>query len=319
MNILETLSQELQQLTRQAARWVVRVNGRRGPNAAGVLWSNDLVVTSLRAIHREDQVEVGLPDGTTLLARLQGQAPDFDFAILKLNNPLEGFEAPPWSDTPQPGLAVALARDRENLLLSKLGFLPGEHLVHRFSPAPEFLGSPLIDYQGHFLGLHVLQGVPTVLSYSHLQNLVESLQRGDILEPGFLGLGLHQVEHQGGQACLVIRVEPPAEVAGLKIGDIVVRIDGQSTDDPLSTRELLRTLSAGSGVKIDFFRNGEEQTTEVILSARHPGPPHHHHHPGHGLGRQIRRMVRHFKHQHHGPPPHHHHGGPPEPPGPVIC
>lgn len=315
MNLLETLSQELTDLANRSAAWVVRVNGRRGPNATGVPWSDRLIITSNRAVHRESEIEIGLPSGQAVLARIKGRAPDMDFALVELEDPIE-ISPVPWTDQPAPGLALALARDRQGVLLSKVGLLPGEALVHRVAPAPEFLGSPLLSHKGEFLGLHLMAGPPGVVPYSKLNSLVEQLQAGRNLEPGYLGLALHQVEHENGQACLAIKVEGPAEEAGFKVGDIITALDDTSVPNPEATRDLLRLRCAGDTIVVHLVRAGETRQIEVELGARpehdFPGQVKHH----------IRKVIRHFKHHHvhrHGP---HHHGppGPPCPPeGPPVC
>ena len=60
MDHLEKLSEELVAVSRQVAPWIVRVNGRRGPNATGVLWNETKIVTSHRACHRDADIEIGL-------------------------------------------------------------------------------------------------------------------------------------------------------------------------------------------------------------------------------------------------------------------
>lgn len=308
MSILETLSQELADLANRSAAWIVRVNGRRGPNATGVVWSANRIVTSSRAVHRDSEIEIGLPSGETALARLRGRASGTDLALLEFDQSLQ-VEPTPWTTEPFPGLALALARDRQGTLLSKVGLLPGEALVHRVAPAPEFLGSPLVSYRGDFLGLHVMADHPTVLPFAKLEKLVSQLEAGQTLEPGFLGLALHQVEQENGQACLVIKVEGPAEEAGLKVGDVVTALNGVRVSNPEQTRELLRARNAGQSVTIDLIRAGQPLQIEVTLASRpEPDFPHQ-------MKRHIRRVIQHFKvHHRHGPP--HHHGPPPEEP---VC
>lgn len=305
-NILDTLSEELTALANNAAPWVVRVNGRRGPSASGVLWSDTQVVTSHRGTHRESEIEVGLADGSVVLATVSGRAPDMDFAILTLETPVEAAPTP-WSQQPNPGLMMALARDRQGNLLSKFGLIPGEKLVHRMAPAPEFLGSPLLDRNGQFLGLHLMVGRPSVVSHREILSLVERIDSGECLEPGFLGLGLHRVEHEGGSACLAVKVEGPAKEAGLKVGDIVTTLDNLEVSDPAATRDVLRAKTAGSAVEIAYVRAGQNMACSVELGSR-PGPDFPRH-----MKHHIRKVIRHFKHHHH----HRHHG--PHHEGPEIC
>ena len=49
-------------------------------------------------------------------------------------------------------------------------------------------------------------------------------------------------------------ISPPAAVAGLAVGDVLLAIDGQPFDDVLAVPELVRSL-AGRRVAIDLLRN----------------------------------------------------------------
>lgn len=308
MKQLQQISQELLQLHQSVGPFVVRVNGRRGPNATGVVWTADEIVTSNRAVHRDQQVEVGFQDGSTVLAEVKGRLPDLDLACLKLPTIREIAEAP-WTEEVTPGMMFALARDRAGVPLTKLGFLPTTTLTHRIAPAPEFLGSPLIDLQGRLLGLHVHTGRPGLVGYAQLKELMERLDRGETFEPAYLGVGLHPVDHGPDPACLVVQVDEAASQAGILVGDLLLSINEVPVGDPEQVRELLRSTGAGTQVTLVLSRGGTEQTLPLTLQ---PRPRRE----GFGrIGRHIRKVIRHIKH--HGPPGPHHHD-PHHAPGPEF-
>ena len=317
MDHLEKLSEELVAVSRKVAPWIVRVNGRRGPNATGVLWNETKIVTSHRACHRDADIEIGLPDGTTTLGRITGRAPAVDLVTVELPSPVADFEPIPWSAKSVPGLVLGFARDRRGNLLSKMGLLASEELVHRISPAPEFLGSPLVDSRGKFLGLHLMAGHPRVVARKELEEMLQKLAETSLLEPAFLGLGLHRVESPEGYSCLVVQVDEPARQAGVLIGDHLLSLDGAEVEDPQQVSEIIRGLPAGSPVTLEISRAGKALEIEVTLGSR----------PETCFPRKfkkhMKRVIRHFRHHHHhGPPqghhhqgrPHHHHGPPGPPP-----
>lgn len=81
---LKTLSEELAALVRTAGESVVRVSARPHFGASGVVWSADgVIVTADHAVEREDRIEVGLPDGRTVGARLVGRDPSTDVAVVR--------------------------------------------------------------------------------------------------------------------------------------------------------------------------------------------------------------------------------------------
>ena len=62
---LVSLSNRTAELTATSGAHVVRVEGRRRSPSSGVAWSKDLVITTHHALERDEEVEVGLPDGGT--------------------------------------------------------------------------------------------------------------------------------------------------------------------------------------------------------------------------------------------------------------
>jgi serine protease Do len=314
MEHLQNLSKELVELSRSASQWVVRVNGRRGPNASGILWSDNLVVTSHRACHRDNEIEIGLPDSRVVTGAIKGRAPDYDLATIELHERVESFQPIPWAEPGIPGLVVALARSRKGSMLTKLGLIATDELVHRIAPAPEFLGSSLVDSQGQFLGIHLMMGHPRVVARAELEEMLVRLSEAGHLEPAFLGLGLHRVETPDGYRCLVVKAEGPARQAGILIGDRLLSVADVDIEDPKQVREVVRGLAAGSPVKLSIWRAEKELELEVTLGTRPetclPGK----------VKKHIKRVIRHL-HHHHGPPrhhhgPRHHHHGPPPPPPP---
>ena len=81
--------------------------------------------------------------------------------------------------------------------------------------------------------------------------------------------------HGVAEGLLVTRVDPggPSAAAGLRAGDIITTLDGQSVT---STDELMTisiTKSPGDKVKVGYTRDGKSDTTTVTLGAQPSAPP----------------------------------------------
>ncbi len=61
---------------------VVRVYGRRGRSASGVVYADGLVLTASHSLERGEDLSVGLADGGTREARLLRRDPSTDLAVL---------------------------------------------------------------------------------------------------------------------------------------------------------------------------------------------------------------------------------------------
>ena len=70
---LKSLSDDFAALVSGAAPSIVLVDARKRYPATGIVWSADgLILTAAHVVTREEQLRVGLPDGTTVPA--QGRA-----------------------------------------------------------------------------------------------------------------------------------------------------------------------------------------------------------------------------------------------------
>ena len=84
---LASLSNDLAELTMAGAQSVVQVGAGRRP-ASGVVHGTDTIVTTARAIGREDGLRVRLADDTTVDADLAGWDPSSGIALLKTRSPI---------------------------------------------------------------------------------------------------------------------------------------------------------------------------------------------------------------------------------------
>src|SRR3989304_4354009 len=98
MPILSDLSSDLAAIVDAAGRSVVRVEARRRIPASGIIWSADgTVVTANHVVQREENITVGLPDGSKVGATLAGRDPATDVAVLRLQS--AGLTAAPRART----------------------------------------------------------------------------------------------------------------------------------------------------------------------------------------------------------------------------
>jgi serine protease Do len=67
--------------------------------------------------------------------------------------------------------------------------------------------------------------------------------------------------------------DSPAGHAGLRVGDVVVSVDGHEVDDAQALKFRLATLPLGSPVRLEVQRQGQERTVEVSLSEPPETPP----------------------------------------------
>ena len=82
MNLAAQLSGALAQVVKKVGPSVVRVDAGRF-SGSGIAWTHELVVTVGHGLDRDDAVEVGLADGSSVEATVVGRDPATDLAVLR--------------------------------------------------------------------------------------------------------------------------------------------------------------------------------------------------------------------------------------------
>src|SRR5258708_23945324 len=117
-----SFSDHLADAVAAAASSVVQVQGRGRP-ASGLVYADTVVLTTVRALGREDGLHVRRHDGTTLDAELAGWDPTTSLAVLRV----PGLGAPAIVPAPSAArvghLALAVARSWSNAVTASAGIV----------------------------------------------------------------------------------------------------------------------------------------------------------------------------------------------------
>lgn len=84
----------------------------------------------------------------------------------------------------------------------------------------------------------------------------------------YLGSIPDMTETPGGVRLTGVRAGSPADAAGLRAGDILVRIGDYDVSDLMAMTEALRAYQAGDTVTVAFLRDGERKSTQVTFGRR---------------------------------------------------
>ena len=291
---LVTFSNDLADAVAAVAPSVVQVQGRRAP-ASGVVFAQDAVLTTMRALGREDQLSVRAADGRTLAAELVGWDLATHLAVLRA--PELGLPAAtPATEPARVGhLALAVARSWSNALTASAGIvaviggpLPTgrgraiDRVLRTTAPMHRgFAGGAFVDAAGAVLGIATaaeIRGLGVVIPSDIAWRAAEDLLKHGRPKRGYLGLAGQAVQLAGAQreaagvesALLVAGVvaASPAAEAGLLVGDVIVTFDGQ----PISSAEnLLDALSGqrvGQAVTLKVLRGGKMAEVNVTVGER---------------------------------------------------
>lgn len=143
-------------------------------------------------------------------------------------------------------------------------------------------GGPLVNARGEVVGINtaVARGdfttaannVGFAISMAEVHPVLEQLRAaaaGTPREEGFLGVGLDN-RRDGGQGALIADVSPdtPAADAGIRVGDVVIALDGAPVVGSAGLVAAIRDLEPGDEVTLTVVRDGTELELTATLSER---------------------------------------------------
>jgi len=283
LNVFQALDKALAAAVAAAAPSVVHVS-RGHTGGTGIVWSDELVVTSNFHTPDKTKVGIGLPDGTLdeRDAEVIGRDSGTDVALLKVS----GGGLTPAKRRQLDGLAVgnlALAIGRPGRTarasLRAIGVLgpdiktPSGGKLDRYVESDRqiprgFAGGPLIDADGAVVGMNtrtLLRGADLAVPIVTLERVVTELEQHGGVRRGYLGVGAYP----SGQGALVASLEDggPAATAGIIVGDIITEIDGEAVTGPDTLRSVLADRP-GKQAKVTIVRGGAKQQLDVTIGSK---------------------------------------------------
>lgn len=293
-NTLEALSTQLADLAASAAGSVVQVQGARRP-ASGVVYGNDIVISTARAIGREDGLRVRLPEGHVLDADLAGWDPATGIAVLRTRGTFS-LQAPARSDGEPPvgQIVLALARSWSNAITASIGTVAvvGGPLrtgrrreiarVIRITASVHegFAGGGVFDTTGRLMGIATaasIRGFGVVVPAAIAWTSAEQVLASGTPQRGFVGVAVQSVTLTAAQRAddrdsglLVVNITPssPAESAGLMVGDVLLEFDGHPLAHADDLLDLLTDRRVGQSVTIRTLRGGSIQEVSLTVAKR---------------------------------------------------
>lgn len=276
--------------------------GERTPNASGsgsglIVDSDGHIVTNNHVIGDATEIEVRFSDKTKLIAHVIGKDQDTDLAVLKVttDRPLSSAQfgdsasvkvgqwvlavGNPFGLDRTVTLGVVSGIGRENINLSRYeNFIQTDASIN-----PGNSGGPLFNLRGEVIGINTAiinfaQGIGFAIPSNMAKQVIEQLLAKGKVVRGWLGVGIQPLTAElaktfgvaEGEGVLVNEVfeKDPAALAGIKPGDVIVRIDGAVVDSPNKLSRLIATHTPGATSKIEVVRDLKHVTLDVPLTER---------------------------------------------------
>jgi serine protease Do len=160
---------------------------------------------------------------------------------------------------------------------------PGEFIQTDAAINPGNSGGPLVDARGEVVGINTFlisgsgsfAGMGFAIPSQIVRPTVETLIREGKVSHGYMGIGITDVtpenakffESKDNRGAIVTQVEPssPGAKAGLKIGDLIIGLDGKNVSDASQLQVVVGQTRPGTTIKLQVVREGKSMEVPVTL------------------------------------------------------
>ena len=293
---LVSLSEEIENVADKVSQSVVSVRSRTRGNGSGVVWTSDgLIVTCSHIVRKLDELEVSLSNGKSFPAKVIGNDPYSDIALLKIqangkndNISLTPIEIGDSENLKAGQFVLALANPygeypsiTEGIITSERSSLGGSQweaitdniVITDARLNPGYSGGPLVDVEGKMIGLNAayVSSRGIAIRAGKVRDITDQLAKDGAIKIAYLGIVTDEISlpsevgaqlepsQEEGLILLSVEKDTAAKKAGLLMGDIIVRLD----DQPITNihdlrRQLLKQDVIGKSVKLAIIR-GEKK------------------------------------------------------------
>lgn len=271
----------------------------RGYGSGVIISSDGYIITNNHVIEDADEVEVTLNDKRTFSAKVVGRDPSTDIALIKVDAkgmPYVGYGD---SDDLLLGEWVLAIGNPFNLTSTvtagiisatgrSLGLLNDRYRIESFIQTDAALnvgnsGGALVNTSGELVGITTAilspNGTYAGNSFAVPVNIVRKIA-GDLKEFGevqraIIGVEIGDVTSEFAKEKNLDEVQGvviggiteggAAEAAGLKVEDVIIKLDNKKMEDSANLQEYIGKKRPGDKVKVTVFRNGGEKEFDIVL------------------------------------------------------
>jgi serine protease DegQ len=248
-------------------------------------------------------IQVTLNDGRTVTGKVVGTDPETDLAVVRIT--AQGIMPVTFgqSDQARVGDIVLAIGDPFSVgqtvtmgIISAVG-----REIERASPFGSFIqtdaainpgnsGGALVDSNGNLIGINTLifsrsggyQGIGFAIPVTLAKRVLEQIIETGSVTRGWFGIEVtpltpdlsESLGLKGTRGAIVAKIEPgsPAAKAGVKLGDVIVRIGDRAVGDNNTALNTIAEIAPGKAVPVKVVRRGQELTLEVTVGRRRPRP-----------------------------------------------
>ncbi len=268
----------------------------RGQGSGFIISEDGLILTNAHVVRDAKNVTVKLTDRREFEAKVLGLDPKTDVAVLKINANGKLPTAPLGSTRDlkvgEWVLAIGAPFGFENsvtagVVSAKGRSLPDDSMVPFIQTDvainPGNSGGPLFNTRGEVVGINSqifsrtggYQGLSFAIPIDSALKIKDQILTHGKVRHARLGVGIQEVNQTLADSfgldkpagALVSSVDggSAADKAGLKSGDVILKVDGQSIESSGDLPSLIGQMAPGTEVKLEVWRHGKRETLSAKL------------------------------------------------------
>jgi len=271
---------------------------QRSLGSGFIISADGYVLTNNHVVAGADEIFVSLADKEEFKAKVVGTDDKTDIALIKI-------EPPKKRDLPVAVLGDSDALEIGEWVIAignpfgfghtlTQGIVSAKSRVIGASPYDNFIqtdaainpgnsGGPLLNMQGQVVGINTAivasgQGIGFATPINMVKEILRELKDTGEVARGWLGVAIQEVTPEIARAvgmkepkgAMVTAVYPgdPAERAGIRAGDIIVKINSQEVGDSRELTRMIGSLKPDAKITITVFREGRTLDLATKLQKR---------------------------------------------------
>lgn len=271
---------------------------RKSIGSGVVLSADGYIITNNHVVDSSTKLQVTLPDGKKVSAKIIGTDPKSDLALIKVDgvtlqpvtlghsDEIEVGEwvlaiGSPFGEALQHSVTAGIisARGRSNVGIADYeDFIQTDAAIN-----PGNSGGALVDLDGSLIGINTAivssngsnAGVGFAIPVNMVRKIAEQLKADGRVIRGYLGVNIQEITPElqksmnlkttDGAVVSDLQKDSPAEKAGLKPYDVITSINGMKVKNNTELRDKIAGLKPGSIAQLGIVRDGKEQTIDLQI------------------------------------------------------
>src|SRR5579885_2802184 len=265
-----------------------------GQGSGFFISSDGYAVTNNHVVQNAEKVQVTTDDGKAYTAKVIGTDPKTDLALIKIDG--KDFPFVKLADTPPRvgdwvlavgnpfGLGgtvtagIVSARGRDIGAGPYDDFIQIDAAVNKGNS-----GGPTFDLDGNVIGVNTAifspsggsVGIAFDIPAETVKSVITQLKDHGAVTRGWIGVQIQPVTSEiadslglkNARGALVAEPQPgsPAQKAGIKAGDVIVSVNGETVTDARNLARRISAMAPGTSVKLGIIRSGREDTLTLTL------------------------------------------------------